>query len=81
MTYILVPLLIVFMALAVISLVRGIAAFLKATRDDLETPGDGATPSQLKQNRMMFNRIKFQALAILVVAILLVVSGGGRHAG
>jgi hypothetical protein len=81
MTYILILLLIVFMALAVISLVRGIAVFLKTTRADLEAPGDGPTPSQLTQNRMMFNRIKFQALAVLVVAILLVVSGGGRHAG
>ena len=60
-----------FMAMAVVSLVRGIAAFLRSTRDDLETPGTGATPMQLRQNKMMFNRIMFQGLAILVVALLL----------
>ena len=29
---------------------------------------------QLKQNRMMMNRIKFQALAIVIVAILLMLN-------
>ena len=67
----LVILLVGFMVMAVVSLVRGIAAFLRSTRDDLETPGTGATPMQLRQNKMMFNRIMFQGLAILVVALLL----------
>ncbi|ODU69043.1 MAG: hypothetical protein ABT11_14230 [Novosphingobium sp. SCN 66-18] len=75
MKYILIPLLIVLMAMAVISLVRGIIAFLKSTREDLER-GDqqGATEMQLLQNKMMFNRIKYQGLAVLVVAILLAAS-------
>jgi hypothetical protein len=30
---------------------------------------------QLLQNRMMFNRIKFQGLAIVVVIVLLMVAG------
>ena len=67
----LVILLVGFMVMAVVSLVRGIAAFLRSTRDDLETPGTGATPMQLRQNKMMFNRIMFQGLAILVVALLM----------
>lgn len=75
MKYVLIPLLIVLMAMAVISLVRGIIAFLKSTREDLER-GDqqGATEMQLLQNKMMFNRIKYQGLAVLVVAILLAAS-------
>ena len=71
MKYVLIPLLIIFMGLAVVSLVRGIIAFLQSTKDDLNTPGTGATPMQLKQNKMMFNRIMFQGLAVLVVAALL----------
>ena len=67
----LVILLVGFMIMAVISLVRGIAAFLRSTKDDLNTPGTGATPMQLRQNKMMFNRIMFQGLAILVVALLM----------
>ena len=57
--------------MVVVSLVRGIVAFLRTSKDDLATPGGGATPMQLQQNKMMFARIKYQALAILVVAILI----------
>ena len=58
------------MIMVVVSLVRGLMA-LQATRNELDMPGTGATPMQLKQNRMMFARIKFQAAAIVVVALLL----------
>ena len=57
--------------MVVVSLVRGIVAFLKTSKDDLATPGGGATPMQLQQNKMMFARIKYQAAAILVVALLM----------
>ncbi len=57
--------------MVVVSLVRGIIAFLKTSKDDLATPGGGATPMQLQQNKMMFARIKYQAAAILVVALLM----------
>lgn len=75
MTYILVPVIVVLMAMVVYSLVRGIMAFLKSTRTDLER-GDapGASEMQLLQNKMMFNRIKYQAAAVLVVALLLAVA-------
>ncbi|HXD03463.1 MAG TPA: hypothetical protein VN627_09160 [Novosphingobium sp.] len=75
MTYLLVPIIVILMIMVVVSLVRGIMAFLKSTRTDLER-GDapGATEMQLLQNKMMFNRIKYQAAAILVVALLLAVA-------
>ncbi len=57
--------------MVVVSLVRGIIAFLKTSKDDLATPGGGATPMQLQQNKMMFARIKYQAAAIIVVALLM----------
>ncbi len=57
--------------MVVVSLVRGIIAFLKTSKDDLASPGGGATPMQLQQNKMMFARIKYQAAAILVVALLM----------
>lgn len=75
MNYILIPLIIVLVIMVVVSLVRGIIAFLQSTRLDLERDeGAGATEMQLRQNKMMFARIKYQALAIVVVAILLAVS-------
>jgi hypothetical protein len=75
MAYVLVPALLVLMGLVAYSLIRGIVAFLKTTKIDLETgEGTTATDMQLLQNKAMFARIKYQALAIVVVAILLAVS-------
>ena len=76
MTTFLIIVLVVLMGLTVFSLVRGVIAFLKTTKIDLNTPGGGetATEMQLLQNRMMMSRIKYQALAILVVAVLLVMT-------
>lgn len=75
MNYILIPVLVVLLVLVVVSLVRGIVAFMKSTKIDLQTgKGENATDMQLLQNKMMFNRIKYQALAIVVVAIILAVA-------
>ncbi len=75
MNYILVPIIIGLMIMVVVSLVRGIVAFMKSTKMDLERDGEtGATEMQLVQNKMMTARIKYQALAILVVGVLLAVS-------
>jgi len=75
MTYVLIPALLILMGLTAFSLVKGIIAFLKTTKIDLETgEGTTATDMQLAQNKAMFARIKYQGLAIVVVAILLAVS-------
>lgn len=57
--------------MVVVSLVRGIIAFMQTSKRDIESGGDRTVELQLQQNRMMFARIKYQALAIVVVAILL----------
>ena len=74
MTTFLVILLILAMLFVVISLVRGIIAFLQSYRADIEDGGERQKEMQLKQNRMMMNRIKFQFLAIVIVAILLMLN-------
>jgi hypothetical protein len=74
MNTILVILLVLAMIFVVVSLVRGIVAFLQSYRDDIESGGQHQKEMQLKQNRMMMNRIKFQALAIVIVAILLMLN-------
>ncbi|CAM3121759.1 HIG1 domain-containing protein [Sphingomonas antarctica] len=61
---------------AVFALVRGIVAFLKTTEEDLKSQGNGPSASGLRQNKMMFARIGFQAAAILVVVVLLLLN---RH--
>ena len=67
---------IIFLAImVVVSLIRGVVAFLKTTKVDLENnTGETVSEMQLMQNKAMFDRIKYQGLAILVVAILLAVS-------
>ena len=75
MTYILIPIIIGLVIMVLVSLIRGIVAFLQSTREDLEhDPSDGPSPMQLKQNRMMFARIKYQALAIVAIAFLAALS-------
>ncbi|HSQ96313.1 MAG TPA: twin transmembrane helix small protein [Croceibacterium sp.] len=70
----LVILLVVAMIFVVVSLVRGIVAFLQSHRADIDAGGERQKDMQLLQNRMMMNRIKFQALAIVIVAILLMMN-------
>jgi predicted RND superfamily exporter protein len=62
--------------MVLVSLIRGIVAFLQTTKLDLNNQQDmvRASEMQAKQNKMMFARIKYQALAIVVVAILLAVN-------
>ncbi|MBD2843429.1 HIG1 domain-containing protein [Erythrobacter rubeus] len=75
MNYILIAILVVLCVMVVVSLIRGVIAFLQTTKIDLETgEGETATDMQLMQNKAMFARIKYQALAIAVVAIMLAVS-------
>ena len=71
MNTVLVIVLIIAMIWVVVSLVRGIVAFLQSTKLDLENDGDRVQEMQLRQNKMMFARIKYQALAVVVVFVLL----------
>ncbi|MEE4536954.1 MAG: hypothetical protein V2J51_00485 [Erythrobacter sp.] len=71
MNWILIPILVILCLLVVISLVRGVIAFLKTTKIDLESgEGETVTEMQALQNKAMFARIKYQAMAIAVVAVI-----------
>lgn len=59
------------MGLVVLALIRGLGAFAKMDPDDVDEQG---IPRALaKQNSMMFARIKWQAVAIALVMVLLAV--------
>ncbi|WP_311266925.1 twin transmembrane helix small protein [Sphingobium sp. WCS2017Hpa-17] len=77
MNTILVIALILAMAATLFALIRGIIAFLQTTKEELNLPEGAVRPSSLKQNKMMLNRILFQAAAIIIVAILLLSKGHG----
>jgi hypothetical protein len=74
MKTVLVILLIAAMVMVVVSLVRGVIAFLQSYRADIDSGGERQKEMQLQQNRMMMARIKYQAIAILVVAVLLMMT-------
>ncbi len=77
MNWILTIIIVVLMGFVVVSLVRGIIAFLQTTKIDLENKDNDEHISRMhaQQNKMMFNRVKYQALAIVVVVLLLAVNG------
>lgn len=72
MIYILVAALVILMGMTLISLLRGLNAFRQTMDTNLDA--DGITQLQLRQNKMMWMRIKFQGATILVVVIMLAAS-------
>jgi hypothetical protein len=74
MIYILIPALIILMGMTLYSLLRGLNAFRQTIDGDLDP--EGALQLQLKQNKMMWARIKYQGAAVALVMVLLAVAGG-----
>jgi Hypoxia induced protein conserved region len=66
--------LILAMIATVVMLVRGIIAFLKTTEADLKGDGTGPSESSLQQNKMMMGRIGFQAIAVVIVILMIALS-------
>lgn len=58
------------------ALVRGIIAFLKTTEAELMSGEAGPSQSSIAQQKAMRNRILFQGVAVLIVALLLVAGRG-----
>ena len=79
MNYVLWILFFALAAMVVFSLVKGVVAFLKTTKINLES-GEGETVTEMQnmQNKAMFARIKYQAAAIAVVVVIgLLAAGSG----
>lgn len=64
------------LGLVVFALVRGLHAFAHMRPAELDE--NGIPKSAAVQNKMMFARVKWQAITILLIAILLVLSQAGR---
>src|SRR3546814_3111970 len=79
MTTFLVILIILAAIATVVALVRGIVSFLRTTEEDLKSGQQGPSASSLKQNKKMMARIGFQALAVLLVALLKVGRASRRN--
>jgi len=72
MIYVLIAALVILMGMTLFSLLRGLNAFRQTM--DTNMDAEGVTQLQLRQNKMMWARIKYQGAAIVVVMILLAVS-------
>jgi hypothetical protein len=67
--------LIVLAALATVAaLIRGIIIFLRTTEEELKNQGNGPSASGIGQNKAMRARIFFQALAVIFVILLLMLT-------
>ena len=75
-TTILVIILIAAMIATLVALIRGIIAFLQEGQAQVRD-GEGPSAMSLKSNKMMQQRIFFQAIAVVIVVVLLM--GAGRH--
>ena len=67
-------LLVAAMIATVVALVRGIVAFLQESTAQVKN-GEGPSAASLKSNKMMQMRIFFQALAIMIVVLILFLAG------
>ena len=75
MKILLVVLLVLAMLATVAALVRGIVIFLRTSHEERLNQGSGPSVSGMRQNKMMQMRILFQAIAILIVVLLLISVG------
>ena len=57
---------------AVVSIVRGVIAMLQQDHSRLNS--EGVSESSAKQNQMMWRRIQFQALAVILAVVLLMLA-------
>lgn len=69
MNTLLILLLIVAMGFVVFAVIRGLHAFANMHPNDVDE--NGVPKSLVIQNKMMFSRVKWQAIAVIVVMIIL----------
>jgi uncharacterized membrane protein len=68
-------LLVAAMIATVVALVRGVIAFLQDSHAQVRDGSSGPSAASVKSNRMMQQRVFFQALAILIVVVILFAAG------
>ncbi len=77
MNIFLILLLVAAMIAVVVVFVRGLVVFLANATEEAKNGGTGPSASALKSNKMMQYRIFFQAIAIVIVVLLLMLAGKG----
>jgi Hypoxia induced protein conserved region len=73
MTILLIILLLIAMGFVVLAVIRGLIAFANMKPNEVDE--NGVPKSLVMQNKMMFSRVKWQAIAIALIAIILLGRG------
>ena len=73
MNSLLIILLLIAMGFVVFAVVRGLRAFANMQPNDIDE--NGVPKSLVIQNKMMFSRVKWQAIAVLLVVIIMLGRG------
>ena len=74
MSTLLIILIVLAMGGTLFALIKGIVAFLQTTEADLKSTDSGVSRSAERQNKAMFMRVGFQAGAVVLVMLLLLLS-------
>ena len=74
MSTLLIILIVLAMGGTLFALIKGIVAFLQTTEADLNSTDGGVSRSAERQNKAMFMRVGFQAGAVVLVMLLLLLS-------
>jgi type VI protein secretion system component VasF len=77
MSTLLIILIVLAMAGTLFALIKGIVAFLQTTEQDLKSADGGVSRSAERQNKAMFMRVGFQAGAVVLVMLFLLLSRNG----
>jgi Hypoxia induced protein conserved region len=75
MTFFLVLLIGAFAIAAAVALIRGLAAFFRDAEHIRRTGGASQEAFGIKQNRMMAQRVLFQAIAVLLIVVVGALAG------
>lgn len=75
MGYVLIVAAVIAMGFVVFALTKGLIAFANMKPEEMDEHG---VPKSLNvQNKMMFARVKWQAIAILLLALIMIVANAG----
>lgn len=75
MTWLLILFIVAAAGMVLFSLARGLYFFARAS--DSVANGDGPSAMHLKQNQMMFARVKWQAITIILLVVIGLVAANG----
>lgn len=76
MGYFLIILAIIAVGFTVFALAKGLVAFANMKPEEVDEKG--VSKSLSVQNKMMFSRVKWQAIAVILLALIMIIAAAGQ---